>query len=383
MAGRKKAEKQIASSKVKTLADLDRPIRYFRTDVFQMNDYFGGVPRNTMIHAGAKEGVGKTTVFAQAGVSALKYIPKEEKIAFVDFEGRLNLRMIRFMCAYYGVDESRFLYTKPTSGQDGLRTMEEMFQDKSIVMIIADSLKTVISEKAIEKNIGENAPAMAGPKLVNEFLEKHINVYPEHLTLVWIDHLKATATAGSFYSSNDTKSGASVKFLSSLRIFLGKDAKGKIVDEDKVNGIIETIGHHIYMDVRKTTVCPMVKVKNMVMINGRGISSTAYLFNKAVEYGFVIKKAAITDKKILKEMKAKKEVPHKAGLYYVLSGETKGEIFIGRTKAEKQAWMEEFKTTLLQEINDRVYEEGQIIFRKKMTEGYTYYASEFNIKGEK
>jgi len=361
--GRTKAENNIASSNIVNLNELSRPIGYLRTDIAELNDKLGGLPV-CMCHIGAKEGVGKTTVFLQAGITALKYLPKEKKMLFVDFENRGNTQLYKSMCDEYGVDYSRFLFKRPLSGQDGLKEIETLMVDKNTVIIMVDSVKTVISEKNIEKSITENAAAMAGPKLLNDFLEKNINNFPNHLCLLWIDHLKATATPGSFFSSNETKSGATVKFLSSWRVFLGRDSKGKIKHSNS-DGDEITDGHHLYFDVKKTTVSPMIKIKNLVFYNGRGITSNIYTFKKAYEYGF------------LEKREANKTTKEKAGIYYI---DIKGKAwFIGKTKSEKRAWCLLNKKTHMQEIKNRIYEEGRKIFKELMSNGFNFYDSEFNF----
>jgi RecA/RadA recombinase len=355
-AGRKKAEKQIAQAGVFSMADLELKREYYRTGIPQIDNNLGGIPKSCIGHIASKQGVGKTTFVCEMCISALRFLPENMKVAFCDFEGRLQKSMIFKMLSFYGVSSERFLINAPLDGESGLATIEQwLFDRDDIALVIGDSLKAVITNKSIEKDIHENAAAMGNANLVNKFLEKILNKMPtQETSLLWIDHLKAVASS-SMFKTSDTKSGDSIKFYTSWRIDLGKGSAGKI--SRVVKGVEEIQGHHLNLRVVKTTVSPMAIIQNMPFKFEAGVQVISYIFKDAIDHGLVQKS-------------------YQGAVYIRENGDS---VLIGKTKGERNKWATLHKDDLLFEIEERLYQINKKIFDTKMNKCFEFEDAEFNF----
>ena len=183
------------------------------------------------------------------------------------------------MCNKWDIDPARVLYKKPHSGQDGLIQQQEWLEDPDVIIQLGDSLKALVNEKSIIKDIEKGIDGRANQKLVNDFLEKVLaRVAILNKTIIFIDHLKKRDIGVPGRYKWDTASGVSIKFYSSARWFLKSMSKiTKTTDGDK-----ETLGCIAKLSVDKTTVSPMLEIDNIIIKFREGISSFKWYAQKAL-----------------------------------------------------------------------------------------------------
>jgi len=370
--GRKKAENKIKVSGVKSLSDLTDNVKYLRTGIGELDFNIMGMPYGSIVQIAAKQGVGKTTFVVHIMVSCLRFVPQKKKVLFIDFEGRLNLSMVRKLMKFYNIKNDRFDYYKPMDGQDGLAKMEEAMRDDDYVLLAGDSLKSVIDEKDIGKKITENMGAMADQKLVANFLRKNLNEFATlPKVMIWIDHLKESKTMGQMYAKNDTKSGTTVKFYASLIMFMGRC--GSVIKKT-INCVEHKIWCPVSYNVEKSTVCPNVKVSDIPLYFGKGVSVYGYLLKTGIKYGFIENKpfkGKVEEKKTAvllpdttkKKKGAKKSTFHGRELTYInLEGKR---CLIGTDASSRKAWCVKNNLTLLRELEDRCYKQAFSDFKEQ------------------
>lgn len=273
----------LRSACIVSLSDLeDIGIQFLKTGFGQLDYEFGGWPCGCMSQVAGPPGAGKTTITLQTGISALGFLDKKYKLGFADFECRINIPMVKKFCDDFGIDYSRVDIIQPDTGQNGIQAVIDWVESDDTKIIIVDSLKAIVDEGNIEKDVDQNKNARGGPKLIHEMLEAILaKVYHLDKCVLLIDHLKPK-NVGNF-TIMDTASGVDVKFYTSLRLNItpGKEIKRT------VNGKAIKIGKYVKFKSTKSTVCPQIEITDIAFKDGLGISLHQWYIKKAYEYGLI------------------------------------------------------------------------------------------------
>lgn len=279
---RKRIKRANEASEVKTLADLDGTIEYYRTGVPAYDFNFGGLPKGCYMQVAGAEGAGKTTIISQLAIGALKWLPENECVGFADFEHRLSPQMLKYHAKINGVDPRRIKVFKPKSGQAGLDVVREWIESDDIRIFVVDSLKAIIDQNEMAKDMDgkKKRNAMAQARLLSEFFEATLyQISTCNKTGILIDHLKKKPVMGMGISKWETSSGVAVKFFASCRMSIIPTKTLK----KTTKGVEKKIGREVILKTLKTTVCPMVEVRDITFYYRRGVSVYSDLLKRAKE----------------------------------------------------------------------------------------------------
>lgn len=280
----KTGKKSRGETKVQSLDQIDEDQEFLPTGIGEIDSSVGGIPLGAIMHIAGPSGVGKTTLVSQMVVFALSKLAENFKAYFSDFEGRVQLRMIRYFCKLYNVNPSRILYARPTNGEDGGTTISNYVDDPDVIITVIDSLKAIIPKATIEQNIDQNERQRAQAGLIDRILRSIVNRVAENKkSIICIDHLKEKGKVMNKYPIYETTSGETIRFFASTRWFIYP--RKKITKTE--NGITKDLGRILLIKIPKSTVSSMASIEGLSFYFRRGISPYKWYLIKAREFGLL------------------------------------------------------------------------------------------------
>ena len=280
----KSGKKSRGQCNFKTLDQFDEEQEYFPTGIGEIDSSVGGFPKGAIIQVAGPPGVGKTTIIIQGVIFALSRIEEKYKAAFVDFECRMQRRILRYFCKLYSVNESRVLFGRPENGEQGGESVSCYVDDPLVPIIVVDSLKAIIPKECIEKSIDENESQRNQARLIDRILKSILHRVSENgKTVICIDHLKEKGKVMGKYPIMETASGESIRFFSSARWFILPRKKIKKTE----GGITRDLGRVLLITIPKSTVSPSAAIEGMTFYFCRGISSYKWYLAKARDMGLL------------------------------------------------------------------------------------------------
>ena len=213
---------------------------------------YGGIPSNGLCEFSGPEGAGKTCAALDIAGNAQRLWPNRD-VVFFDVEGTFDSRW----AAKLGVNIQQLKYVLPLE-----ETAEQIFQmiiellqspDTDISLIILDSIATLISQQAYEKDMEQNT--MGGiAKPLTLFCNKVCPLLrKKNCSLIIINQVRDDMN--SMYGGTVTPGGRGLKHACSLRLEFRRsdfiDASGNVVSSQAEN----PAGHYVKVLLKKTKIC--------------------------------------------------------------------------------------------------------------------------------
>jgi len=172
----------------------------------------GGYPTGSMIHYySGQEGAFKT---ALSLMGLMNMQAEGERVGFVDAENSLDVEWAQNI----GIDinEDRWVYSMPTSGEIALEHVEQMIIEHECKAIVLDSIDACQPAKYQESEYGESS-MMIHAKLINKFARRIIGLCKDHDAIVFVINQMRTA-GGSGMTYNKPSGGKGLPFYSTINI---------------------------------------------------------------------------------------------------------------------------------------------------------------------
>lgn len=279
---------------------------------------YGGIGSNSLAEFSGPEGAGKTCAALDL-VGNVQRLTPERDVVFFDVEGTFDSRW----AAKLGVNIQKLKYVLPLE-----ETAEQIFQmiiellqadTTDISLIVVDSIATMISQQAYEKDMEQNT--MGGiAKPLTLFCNKVCPLLrKKNCALILINQVRDDMN--SMYGGTVTPGGRGLKHACSLRLEFRRsdffDASGNVVSTAAEN----PSGHYVKVLLKKTKICrPDRKV---------GFFTLNYL--DGIDY--------ISD---MIDVGLKLEVFSRAGAFYSAADEN-GELQKFQGKSKFYSWLQENK----------------------------------------
>lgn len=230
----------------------------------------GGLPKSRLIELYGKESVAKTTVSLTAIATAQK---QGVMCAFLDIECAIDLSYARAL----GVDIKKLLILQPSSAEEALQIIEQMLKDKTVGLIVLDSVAQLATRSEIEGAIGDIKIAPLA-RLMSSAMRTLIPLLKKSSAVViFINQIREKSIMFGPGNPEYTMGGRSLKHAYSVRI------------EMKYKGLIkkgeEVVGTTIKCRVSKNKVgIPMRQVELEIMF-GTGVSYEKELLWLGEQFG--------------------------------------------------------------------------------------------------
>lgn len=251
---------------------------------------FGGLPTGKLVEFYGEEHGGKTTTALDIVANYQKLY--DRKILWVDAENTLDY----IWATKLGVDVKSLIIIKPTS-----QSAEEIFQivleaidTGEIGLVVIDSLASMVSSQALEKEITERTYGGISVALSNFAPKAEMLCQKYDCLLIGINQVRDVI--GSMFPMERTPGGRQWLHLCVARF---EFRKGKYIDEagkELASNCENPAGNIVQMKMTKNKTCPPTRRLGTYIINYlTGIDAMRDLFDLAIKYGAIIKRGSYFD----------------------------------------------------------------------------------------
>src|SRR5512132_19228 len=233
----------------------------------------GGLPRGRVVEVYGPESSGKTTL-------ALHVIAEAQRgggtAAFVDAEHALDPVYAKKL----GVDIDELIVSQPDSGEQALEIVDTLVRSNAIDVLVVDSVAALVPRAEIEGEMGDSHVGLQA-RLMSQALRKLTGSISRSRTMViFINQVRMKI--GVMYGNPETTTGGNaLKFYASVRLEIRRI--GAIKDRDEV------VGNQTRVKVVKNKLAPPLKMGELDIMYGEGISKTGELLDLGIKAGTVEK----------------------------------------------------------------------------------------------
>lgn len=239
----------------------------------------GGLPQGRICEFFGPEGGGKTTVALYCIASCQK---AGGTAAFMDMEHALDPKL----AAKCGVKLDELAFSQPDSADQMLSMIELLVRERSVDMIVVDSVAAMASASEMEGNITDVNRVGALASLLSTTLRRLVPLASKNnVTIIFINQLRQTISTG--YSQGPTETtpgGKALKFYSSVRLDV---RRGKQIKHGE-----DVVGHELFVKVVKNKLAPPFKNAHLSLIYGKGIPEELTIVDIAIDKGILKKKGS-------------------------------------------------------------------------------------------
>ena len=258
----------------------------------------GGMPRGRIVESYGPPGCGKTTL----GLHMIKEAQGTGGLAaYIDLEHSLDLTY----ASAIGVDVPRLLLSQPSSGNEGLKIVDELTLSGTIDIIIVDSVSALVPEDELAADIDKSLPGLQA-RMMSQALRRLAARAAVSGTLIYFINQLRMKIGVLFGSPETTSGGEALKFYSTIRLDVRR--RTPIKDGEEI------LGAKTEVKVVKNKVAPPFRKCSFDIMYGQGIDIAGDLVDLGVDCGII----------------------EKSGAWYSYEGERMGQ---GRENAK--AWLHE------------------------------------------
>lgn len=271
------------------IADRLKP-QYIETNVPALNQRLGGgIPKGSICVFTGQEGAGKT---ATALSVASKVQESGGYVLFINAEGG----SIGMHADLVGLDLERTFYVEARDYAEQLVDVVDAYlYDKEkhrplglIGCVIIDSLNGLVPKAVVDKldtEGSEGVPQMARrAKLIDDLLSRLVGRGMLRRGCVVLIIAQQRANLSQYGPTSVLSGGYSVKYFPKIRVSFNKAKR----IEDPKTGV--SLGHIVRFDVEKNNVNGKMGKGEYGVVYGIGIDDTDMLWEKALEWGFIVRR---------------------------------------------------------------------------------------------
>lgn len=272
-----KINKDFGEGSVMYLGDKPKTgIEFIPTGSLSLNEALGigGIPKGRITEIYGPESSGKTTV-------ALHIIAEAQKLggmcAFIDVEHAFDETYAKAI----GVDVKKLILSQPDYGEQALEEADCLILSAAISVLVIDSVAALVPKAELEGEHGDSKMGLQA-RLMSQACRKLTGTISKTNTIcIFINQLRSTI--GNMYVHEVTCGGNALKYYSSVRLEVRKDANSRIMDGE------EQLGCKTKVKVVKNKVAPPFKIAYFDIIFGEGIDYIGEVIDAASTKGIIKK----------------------------------------------------------------------------------------------
>ena len=260
----------------------------------------GGLPMGKIVECAGPSGSGKSSMAYSLIAQAQKAYP-DKIVVYCDIEYGVNLSYME----QFGVDitQDKLLFFQPEYIEKAFETIEELVSTGLVSLVVLDSIgnsvtKTILDKGYDEATMGSLAKACAtGLTKLNSVLGSTNTL----LFLINTEYAKMSYTGG-----NETKGGATVKYLPSIRFRITKrDLLTSETDKDTV------LGQELYYKIIKNRMGAPFKEGSTILYFGKGFDQVSEIVELTIKKELIQRAGAWYNFEIPEKKGSKKMIPMK------------------------------------------------------------------------
>ena len=277
----KRIEKEVGKGAVIILGDSPiSPVPTIPTGSLSLDVALGvgGMPRGRIVEAYGPPGCGKTTL-------GLHMISEAQQtgglVAYVDLEHSLDLSYANAI----GVDVPKLLLSQPSSGNEGLKIVDELTLSGTIDIIVVDSVSALVPEEELAANIDKALPGLQA-QMMSRALRRLASRAAVSGTIIYFINQLRLKIGVMFGSPETTSGGEALKYYSTIRLDVRRREaiKGENVDEP--------LGARTEVKVVKNKVAPPFRKCSFDIMFGKGIDLAGDLVDLGERCGIIERSGA-------------------------------------------------------------------------------------------
>lgn len=236
----------------------------------------GGIPRGRVVEIYGPEGSGKTTLSLHVAAEAQKL---GGAVAFIDAEHALDPAY----AARIGVNTAELLISQPDCGEQALEIVDLLVRSHGVSLIVVDSVAALVPKAEIDGEMGDSHVGLQA-RLMSQAMRKLAGVISKsNCTVIFINQLREKI--GVMYGPSEvTTGGRALKFYASVRLDIRKI--------DSIKHGAEVVGNRVRVKVVKNKVAPPLRVVELDLLYGEGISQEGSVLDGALDAGIVERNGA-------------------------------------------------------------------------------------------
>jgi recombination protein RecA len=233
----------------------------------------GGLPKGRIVEIYGPESSGKTTLTLHSIAEAQK---RGGTCAFVDAEHALDTAYAKKI----GVDLESLLVSQPDTGEQALEIVEMLVRSNAVDVVVVDSVAALTPKAELEGDMGDHHVGLQA-RLMSQALRKLTGVISRsRCVVIFINQLRMKIGV-MFGSPETTTGGNALKFYSSIRLDIRRQASIKVGEE--------SVGSRVRVKVVKNKMAAPFKQAEFDVMFDEGISRIGDILDLATTKGIVKK----------------------------------------------------------------------------------------------